>query len=630
MKQALYVVAVVVGLTAVETLSAGNEPTDDSNFSFQSGAFSYLPSYLASNTPVFGTIIGQATLTRMARLSQTRLEISFAIGNQPDFGGVTPDEIAVTDFTFKLHSEACVSNGGEVYQHPLLCTQGCTPEQVDAVAATSIPLEIEITTGVSPPSNNVHTAHTTFSWPVHIPNDDTPFLSMVLYDPRNNARMMCTDLAFDRQQEGQLFFINEAVSEVPSVQSTKFTRDEIGTTVLELSIVNLAVDTTYPVSLFTQPCAINQGHARFQFPDCGDFDGGCDAPELILTSDGDGFAVGTRRFAGIAGANAQSLIVGVACDSASCDTTETFLCLDLHNEIIDFDSTTTAGVIPTRPETTTAAITATLPEQPFETSVSPSTSPPTTSLPTFESKGQVTVSPTTYPTLAPFAARVIVPEENPCPSIHTIKSARGKGGKKGRKSQHSQLDYSSTNQCCLPVTPPSMLLSFEMQHSKTLYSISLLTTVIGVAGLTLIVSAVVSIVLNRRQQNGNGGSRFGTFDEYAIPSNPKASDAVFTSLSTSPTRPTKTACGGDVTDETSPIQFDWSGLVATPPQTPVRTKHKNSHSEASPSSDVDVLMMLPTPPSTPPRPNPQDQNNDEATPFELICAELEGRTRNTH
>eukprot|EP00039_Didymoeca_costata_P024191 m.9573 g.9573 ORF g.9573 m.9573 type:complete len:735 (-) comp4088_c0_seq1:1377-3581(-) len=374
-------------------------PTDDSNFSAQTGEFRYMPGYVAQQPLLpYGMVSGRAAIIRKAKSATTTATINVYIEVLPsDFNTLVP----TGEFKALLHSRPCAQGGGARYQDPLICdsdggfTEGCTPAEVAAHSGPE-PLELEVTGTVETITSNGQTFNRvvgTYDWGNHIPEQldgqTIESLSMLLYDPRIDFPMVCADLEVDRQMDGIVFFVNQAlVQNVPSVSDATLTRTEIGTTTVNLAVANLRSNAVYPASVRALPCLADSqgggGDHPFYMRDinCVGNEGstGCEVTnpsniiDLTLNVGGStSSASSTVTLDHAARADAMSIVLLDCLDgggnpdpSGTCaGGTPTLMCIDLMDEIpqvASSSSTAPFGVISTTldvPVVTETTVTAT-------------------------------------------------------------------------------------------------------------------------------------------------------------------------------------------------------------------------------------------------------------------------------
>lgn len=516
--------ALVLGATA-----QSEAPGADSNFGVHVGLLKYLRAYYETFTPPFGIIAGKAALFRMAQDGSTRLSVSFGVGLSLEVDGLRQEDLATTEFLFKLHSRPCEESGGPVYQHPYLCPSGCSQTAVDALRGSPEPLELEIRTTVD--NTNYNEASVEVTWPVHIPADHTGSLSVVMYDPLNSVPMVCADLRQDRTMEGLIYRIFEdRIDTVPVIDSS-LRRDERGFTELSMRAANLRPSFTYHAFVHSLPCvplsssAQPSGGDRFMrdiscYGNIGS--PGCEAVAsnqmgLTLRADAIGISDVSVRFDGLASADAQSILLrdcldisGVPDPTGVCagEVNATLMCIDLVDEIptIDASSTSASPGITTVPVfTRSPSKTPSVSPTPSQATSSPTAEPSEGS--GFDPEDKVDVTDVTLsPTYPPFAGK------NPCPKIRSYVS--GKGGK--IKSSKEQLFFSvlsaDTGACCFdPDGPNSALVAITLEEEQQRGGAvtNLAGIVAGVAGGMMLTGGLLLLLYRRRREQEN--------DWYAVP-----------------------------------------------------------------------------------------------------------------
>lgn len=373
--------------------------TSDSNWSYQSGEFEYLPAYLLLNTPRLASLTGQVSLTRL-RTGSARIEVSLE-------GQADQSDLSDASLIAKLHRSECLFGGGIVYQDPYLCPAangGCSPSEVEARAAIGTFVEVNVSTSITFPPSGIATSYLQYQWGVHIPDTDRSSLSIVLYDPDSGARMMCADLASDRVQDGfEVSEVNQGVSRVPVVSEASISRLETGNTVVSISLNNLVAGSSYPVTLIDVPCDLREdiiGADHVVDFDCTDNAGSIDCnsdpePHLELFPGTGVSASAVRNIPELLTTTARAMIVGF-CSSGACPPVgdPPFLaCINIHNEFIFEGLSTAAGNTfgTQRPDDTTVP-SATNPDN-----GGPAEQLQTTEISTIEAIGKLSAAPTPAP-----------------------------------------------------------------------------------------------------------------------------------------------------------------------------------------------------------------------------------------
>lgn len=570
-------IVLAVASAAVLAVAGNEEPQDDSNFGVQIGMLKYLASYYEQYTPPFGIIAGKATLFRMVSSPYTRVSVSFGVGLSLELNGFQGEDLANTQFQFKLHSRPCEESGGPVYQHPYSCQNGCSAAEIASARNGDNPLELEFALQVD--TSNFNEASLEVEWAVHIPDSyngqRADEMSVVMYDPINNVPMVCADLKKDRSMEGLIFTIFEdRIDNVPVID-TSLTRDERGFTELAMRAANLRPSYIYRAYVHSLPCvplsqtSLSIGGDRYMRDiSCYGRIGteGCQSSEenqmwLTLVSDQIGIADVKTRFSGLARADAQSLLLKDCLDpngdpdpTGRCDGEEpTLMCIDLVDEIPRIASSSSASpgtLAPIELTNSPATSNPTNPPTRLPTTLPPTrpptTRPPTTRHPTPSPSDpprpetpEPSPSPTTSPTPGTTTAmpgqdrETVAPVDripgtqaplwagkNPCPELHSY-YRRSSKGKRGVGSKHEQLEFSpidvSEGMCCMdPDGPAANLIAMafpDQQGAKGTAGSGIAGIVAGVAGGILLAGGMALAVLRKRREE----HRFKALDDYAVP-----------------------------------------------------------------------------------------------------------------
>lgn len=239
-------VAVLVAFLVPAVVGNVNEPTLDSNYGYKAGPISYTDAYLSSSSQPYGELFGRASLLRVATDAKTVLSVSMFFRN---FFGSLPN--AVLNST--LHVGSCDDIATSV---PLTCTDALSGTSSCLNGSATFATVIATLAGGS----NDEQIDEVLEWPVHIPQSVArEDLSLVVTDG-SATPIACTDLVDDRLLEGDTGF------SLPDLSGTRLdhvytnvTINELGHTILEMSVDNLRGGSTYPVYMHSLPCVGRPG-----------------------------------------------------------------------------------------------------------------------------------------------------------------------------------------------------------------------------------------------------------------------------------------------------------------------------------------------------------------------------------